>query len=283
MIINTANLDALRVGFQTSFEGGLGQAASMYTRIATVVPSSTRENRYGWLGQMPSVREWVGERHVHGLASHDYSIVNRSFEMTVGVPRDDIEDDIFGVYAPLFEEMGMAVGAQPDEMIFGLLKDGFTTPCYDGQYYFDTDHRVLGANGEPTTVSNTGGGSGDPWFLLCANRALKPLIFQDRRAPQFVRKDRADDDNVFDRKEFVYGVDCRRNAGFGFWQMAYGSKDTLNATNYAAARAALQGMKGDYGRPLGLVPNLLVVPPSLEGAALEILNAERDSAGATNV
>jgi len=45
----------------------------------------------------------------------------------------------------------------------------------------------------------------------------------------------------------------------------------------------LEGMKGDHGRPLGIMPNVLVVPPSLRENGLEILNAERDSGGATNV
>jgi phage major head subunit gpT-like protein len=31
------------------------------------------------------------------------------------------------------------------------------------------------------------------------------------------------------------------------------------------------------------MPRLLIVPPALEAAGLEILNAERDAAGATNV
>lgn len=99
----------------------------------------------------------------------------------------------------------------------------------------------------------------------------------------FVAKDSPTDANVFTKKQFLYGVDARWNVGFGFWQMAYGSKDTLDATNYEAARAALLGMKGDYGRPLGMRPNLLVVPPSLEGKAMELLNSERNAAGATNV
>jgi len=34
-------------------------------------------------------------------------------------------------------------------------------------------------------------------------------------------------------------------------------------------------MKGDHGRLLGVRPNLLVVPPSLESAGLKILNSER--------
>src|SRR5690606_29970273 len=96
-------------------------------------------------------------------------------------------------------------------------------------------------------------------------------------------KDNPTDERVFDQKEFRYGVDMRCNAGYGLWQLAYASKQTLNAANYAAARAAMMAMTGDGGRPLRIRPTLLVVPPSLESAALAVLKAERDAAGATNV
>lgn len=282
MLINSTSLNALRVGFNGSFNRGLEQAETQYGRVATTVPSSTKENRYGWLGKMPNVRKWVGPRAIQGIAEHDYSIKNEPFELTIGVDRDDIEDDNLGVYDPLFVEMGESVAAHPDQLIWDLLKAGFTTKCYDGQYFFDTDHPVLDANGQPTTASNTGGGSGDPWFLMNTRRAIKPLIYQERKKPQFVAKDKPTDDNVFDRKEYVYGTDLRCNVGFGFWQMAFGSKQTLDTASFKAAREGMMSLKGDYARPLGIVPDLLVVGPSLEGAAEEILKADRNAAGATN-
>ena len=49
--------------------------------------------------------------------------------------------------------------------------------------------------------------------------------------------------------EFLYGVRARVNAGFGLWQLGFGSKDALNEANYAAARAAMMGFKSDGGRP----------------------------------
>jgi len=64
--------------------------------------------------------------------------------------------------------------------------------------------------------------------------------------------------------------------------MAWGSKQTLNAANYATARAAIAGMKGDHGVPMGLTPNLLVVPPSLESAGRKLLNSEYATGGETN-
>ena len=66
----------------------------------------------------------------------------------------------------------------------------------------------------------------EQWFLLCTKRPVKPFIFQSRRKPQLVAKDRPNDDNVFWEKEFVYGVDARCNAGYGLWQLAYGSDGT---------------------------------------------------------
>ena len=94
--------------------------------------------------------------------------------------------------------------------------------------------------------------------------------------------DNPDDPNVFNRKEFQYGVDGRSNVGFGFWQFAWGSKQTLDAAHYATGRAAIMGMKGDYGKPLGLVPDLLVVPPSLEGAGRQILQSQLVNGGESN-
>ncbi len=283
MLISAANLDAIRVGFSTAFKRGLGQAKPQYARVATTVPSSTRENKYGWLGKLPNMREWIGPRAVQNLAEHDYAISNKPFELTIGVDRDDISDDNLGVYQPLFIEMGESTAAHPDLLVFAALKAGFATPCYDGQYYFDTDHPVLDEDGVTVlSVANTDGGAGTPWFLMASGRALKPIIFQERKKPEFVAKDRVTDDNVFEIKEFRYGVDSRNNVGYGFWQMCWGSKQTLNAANYATARAALMSMKGDHGRPLGLMPDLMVVPPALESAARKILNSENAAGGETN-
>lgn len=282
MLVNAANLNSLRVGFSGAFQNGLDQAPSMWNRVATEVRSTQKEQKYGWLGKMPNVREWVGARAVQNLQQHDYSIKEKPLELTVAVDKDDVETDNLGIYGPMFTEMGRSSGSYPDTLIFGLLKDGWATDCYDGQNYFDTDHPVLDEEGNVTSVANTDGGSGAPWFLMDTSRALKPLILQKRKDFQFVAKDKLTDDNVFDQNEFVYGTDARMNAGFGFWQMAWGSKQTLNAANYATGRAALTGMKGDYGRPLGLTPNLLVVGPSLESAGRKLLNSENASGGETN-
>lgn len=284
MFINSANLTTLFGGFKASFSKGFKGANTAYAQIATVVPSSTREEGYGWLGQFPRMREWVGDRVVNGLSAQSYKIANRDFEQTISAPRNDVEDDQYGIFAPMFEEMGRVAAELPDELVFGLLADGFAANCYDGQFFFDTDHPVLGETGQTTaSVSNFQGGSGTPWFLLDCTRPLKPLIYQERRPlGDLVAKTDPGDENVFWKKEHVYGSDGRCNAGFGFWQMAYASRQPLTAENYASARAAMTGMRGDYGRKLGLMPDVLVVPTTLEGAGRRIVNSALASGGETN-
>lgn len=283
MLLNTTSLRSLYTGFNSAFQSGFSGVAAQYDRVALTVPSTTRSNEYGWLGQFPRIREWIGDRVIQNLEAHTYSIRNRSFELTVGVEREDIEDDNLGLYGPMFTELGRAAATFPDEMVWPLVKSGFTSKCYDGQYFFDTDHPVLDETGTAQSVSNTGGGSGTPWFLMDVSRGIKPFIFQQRKTfSNLIRKDEEKDDNVFNAKKFVYGLDGRCNVGFGFWQLAFGSKQTLDAAAYAAARAALMGMKGDYGKPLGIMPNLLVVPPALESAGRKILNSELGSGGETN-
>lgn len=284
MLINSANLAALRTGFSTAFKNGLGMTSSLSARITTPVPATTKEQKYGWMGKLPNVRKWAGERVIQNISESDYSIKEEPWELTLGVDRDDIETDNLGIYAPLFTEMGQSTGGFKEQLIWGLLAAGFTTNCYDGQNFFDTDHPVLDANGVAQSVANTDGGAGTPWFLLDTSRYLKPIIMQTRRDfSDIVSLDRATDENVFMRNEYLYGVDARFNVGFGFWQMAWGSKQTLDAAHFETARAALGGMKGDHGRPLGgNGGNLLVVPSSLEGAGRRLLNTQLGAGGATN-
>jgi phage major head subunit gpT-like protein len=91
---------------------------------------------------------------------------------------------------------------------------------------------------------------------------------------QLVRMDRMDDEHAFMRKKLRYGVDYRGAAAYGLWQLAYANKGTLTSTSYSAARADMMTVKNADGRPLGLQPSLLLVPPSLEGQARQILQAQ---------
>lgn len=283
MIINQQNLRMLYTGYKASFQNAFAGITPDFEQFTLAVNSTNSVEQYGWLGNSTAFREWLGDRVIQNLAVHDYSIKNKSFENTVGVSRESIEDDSYGIFNPLMGQLGQDSANHPGTLIYDLLAGGFAGKCYDGQYFFDTDHPVTNKSGAEVSISNFQGGTGTAWYLLDTTRILKPMILQKRKNYNFVSMDKETDDNVFMRKEYVYGVDGRLNAGYGLWQLAYSSKETLDATAFNDAYAAMQSLTGDQGKKLGIRPKLLVVPPSLRAAALEVVKAERDAAGATNI
>jgi phage major head subunit gpT-like protein len=295
MIVNQQALRGIYTGFKIIFTKAFDQSKVLWDKVATKVPSETGEESYKWLGSIPRMREWIGERQIQNLSASDYTIKNKDFELTVGVDRNDIEDDRVGIYNPTIQDIGQSAATFPDDLVFTLLKEGFVNKCFDGQPFFSDSHKV-----GKKTVSNKGtkklsstsyaaarssmmsltdengrslklipnilvvapaeesnarkilfadeidgttnvykdtaellvvpelAGADSQWYLLCTSRPLKPLIYQERKKPQFVALDRDTDNNVFMRKEYLYGVDGRANAGYGFWQMAYGSTGTTD-------------------------------------------------------
>jgi phage major head subunit gpT-like protein len=269
MIINVESLARLYTGFTAVFNAAFQDTQTWYEQVAMTVPATTRIMDYKFLLDFPMVREWIGDRQISSLEPKAFQVETKDWEATIEVDRNDIEDDQLGFYNPIVAALAQEARKHPEKLIGDLLVGAFTTPCYDGQNFFSANHPV----GEGT-ASNLATGTDTPWFLLDASRAVKPFIFQLRREVQLVRMDRSDDEHAFMRKKLRYGVDYRGAAAYGLWQLAYASKDTLSATTYAATRAAMMSIKNADGRPLGIKPSLLVVPPSLEQSAREILQAQ---------
>lgn len=293
MIINAQNLHTMQVGFSTLYNKGFSAKQPQWPQIATEVTSQTSEETYGWIGQMPRMQKWMDERVIRNLNAYSYTIKNEPFELTVGINRDVIEDDRYGIYGPSMEMMGAEAAVAPDRTVFNLLQKGFEEKCVDGEPFFSENHEFngqkysnctdvklsqesflaarttimsyLGDQDEPLnlvpdllvvppaleaeakkileadTVNGTSNitkgmaklkvctelaGNPTAWYLMVTSEPLKPLILQMRKRPKFTALNRDTDENVFMRKQYLYGTDGRWNAGFGFWQMAYGSKGT---------------------------------------------------------
>lgn len=283
MQITPSTLAALSQGFNAAFMQGFGSVTPSYPLIAMTVPSSADTENYGWMKDLPGMREWAGQRVVHNLESSAAQLKNKHYEHTIAVKRTDIEDDKLGIYTPMLSMQGELVARHPNELVWSLLPTGFSTTGFDGQYFFDSDHVGYDKNGKEVSWSNTGGGSGAGWYLMDLSRAyMKPLIFQERKKAEFVALTRPDDSRVFMNNEYIYGADARYVAGFGFHQLAYGSKATLDATSFVAARLALQTQRRPDGSPLPVLATHLVCGPSRQAEAEAVLNADRLASGATN-
>lgn len=272
--ITREQFDDFFTGVKTSFQGAFDGSDMTYAKIATVIPSSGKQESYGWLGDMPRIREWIGDRVLNEIAGHNYTIVNKTYEGTIRVNVDDIDDGSIGQYSILAKGIGQAAADFPEEQVYTVLVQGFENRCYDGQNFFDTDHPVM-VDGEETSVSNMQAGAGEPWFLLDTTKIVNPIIFQDRLKPEFASLDTTDSTMVFMKNEYAFGTKQRSNAGYSFWQLAFGSRAPLTEANLKAARLAMQKFKNDSGQSLKVRPNVLVVGSTNEDIAEKLVTAEK--------
>ena len=283
MEITATALQTLNQGFNAQFLMGLSSVKPSYQLITMEIPSQSLIENHAWLTQLPGMREWIGDRIFNNLQANDYQLINKHWEDSISVQRNDILDDRLGVYAPRFSMLGAAAANHPDWLTWSTLLKGFTTLGLDGQYYFNANHLGYDVNGNPIDYSNIQAGSGAPWFLFdLSTPFMKPLIFQKRQDIQFTALDRPEDPNVFLRKEFLYGVDARYAVGFGFHQLAFGSQQALSVTTFAAAKLAMNTQHKPDGSALSVNPTHLVCGPSNEALARALLKAT-EIAATTNI
>lgn len=140
MIINSGTIREAFQSFNTVFNKAFHEMEAQYPRVAMEVPSETRDENYAWLGAVPSMREWIGDREIKNLAAYGYTIRNKDFEATVTVPRNDLEDDCIGVYKPVFQDLAYSARKHPDKLVFGLFPRSFTEKCFDGKPFISDDH-----------------------------------------------------------------------------------------------------------------------------------------------
>lgn len=279
MIVNISTLTDLFRGYQTAFEGALEAGPPiLWQEIAMLVNSSGYGENYAWLGEDPKLRKWIGPRQVQRLAAHRYTIDNEPYEATIGVNRDDIEDDRLGVYTTRAVQMGLSARMWPDEVVFALLELGISSVCYDGQFFFDIDHPVGNeADGYVSTSNMYTGDSSNaatPWYLFDTTKIVKPLIWQLRKPPQFVAKTDIASDHVFFEKEYYFGTDARGAAGFGLWQCALRNIDAIDDDGFENACSQMNAFTDDHGRSLGINPNILMCGLSNQFAARELVNRQ---------
>ena len=277
-------IEALTVGANSAFTEGLNTTTPQWGKIATKVPSTGSSEFYGWLADLPGIAEWVGARMLKELASHGYAIPNKTFEASIKIKREDLEDDKIGKYSVLARSWGREIGLFPDKQAYGLLAAGFSTLCYDGQNFFDTDHPLdtTPASTFSNVVGDPSTDTGAPWFLLDNSQILMPVIFQERRpfALEFIG---ATSEYAWFNNCVAQGVDGRHGYGFGFPQTAIGSKAALTEANFEAGKQLLAGMKKSNGTPLGTMATTLVVGPSNEAAARKIIQREYLDNGESNI
>ena len=184
MLINKASLTAVFISLKTTFNKAFEAAPSQWQETAMRVTSDSSQNDYSWLSNFPRMRKWIGDKVLKALQAFKYTIVNADWEATLEVERNHIKDDTLGVYGPQAEMAGYSAKQLPDEIVSELKNKAFENKCYDGQYFYDTDHPVDDGNGVTQSVSNKGTAP-----LSAASRALAEAGYGAARTAIMTFKD----------------------------------------------------------------------------------------------
>lgn len=153
MLVNRQYLDALFTGLNAAFKEGIGQVRPQWQQTAMLIKSTSAQNDYNWISDWPRMKKWAGQKEISNLEGFKYSIINEDFAATIRVRRNDIDDDQIAIYGDQARMAGYSAAQFPDEIVAELKNNAFTSKCYDGAFFYDTNHPVtVGAS--TTFVSN---------------------------------------------------------------------------------------------------------------------------------
>jgi len=108
--------------------------------ISNYFTSDQESETYKWLGQSPVMREWVGGRQAKGFLTNGLTIENKHFEGTLEINVKDLRRDKTGQIKVRINEFADRTNAHWAQILSKLINNAESTVCYDGQYFFDTDH-----------------------------------------------------------------------------------------------------------------------------------------------
>ena len=112
--------------------------------------SDSPSETYGWLGQVPQMREWLGPRLIKELRESSYTLINRKFEASMSVASDDMRDDKTGSLQRRIQELAQRPNSHWIKLISELLTGYASYKCYDGKAFFATNH----SEGDSGTIAN---------------------------------------------------------------------------------------------------------------------------------
>ena len=159
MIVNSDTLAAIRTDFQAIFLESYAGFVARWPDAATEFPSTTESLDLSWIGEVPSMKEWLDERVIEGLRRYRYAITNKNWEATIRVDRNAIEDDTLGVYRPRIQGLGQEAKRHPEEIISDLLINGDDTTlglAFDAAAFFANTRSV----GDSGNIDNLLAGTG---------------------------------------------------------------------------------------------------------------------------
>jgi len=144
--INNALLleKGLRADFLKAFNNGENE--SVVSPLIMETSSTSDSEKYGWLGEVAQMSEWVDERKLRGLADYDYTIPNRDYESTLKVSKNAMDDDQLGAVKVRIRDLAARAKTHKMKLTMDALVAGTVDLGYDGVPFFSASHPESGTN-----------------------------------------------------------------------------------------------------------------------------------------
>jgi phage major head subunit gpT-like protein len=124
--------------------------AAWIDAVSNYFTSDQSSEEYYWIGMPPALREWIGGRNAKGFTENGIEISNKHFEATIEILLRDLRRDKSGQLRVRMNELAERGNTHFAKLLSTLIVNGPSALCYDGQYFFDTDH----SEGNSGTQSN---------------------------------------------------------------------------------------------------------------------------------
>lgn len=124
---------------------------SWANRVAMRIGSDQAVETYAWLGSSPAMREFIAGRQPAELKENSFTISNKDYETSLQIKLKDMRRDKLAMIMMRVNQLADRAMDHPAKLLSNLILAGEATACYDGQYFFDTDH----ADGDSGTLSNS--------------------------------------------------------------------------------------------------------------------------------
>lgn len=140
MALDTAKATVTLRTLTHKFNEQVQAATPMYPSLCTVVPSNGYDEAYGMLGDMPGMREWLGDRQFKELRAANFSLVNKHWESSILIKKTDMADDRMGLYGPVVQDLATEAAYHPDELMYSILVAGGSGLGFDGTAFYGGSH-----------------------------------------------------------------------------------------------------------------------------------------------
>jgi phage major head subunit gpT-like protein len=186
-----------------------------YEKVTQRVNSTVRTEHFTWMSPTPGIGLYQGHRRYGVLDPIRYSVENKEFDAAFEVLLRDIEDDQTGGYALKPKELAMKAKMWPGRRVLKTLSLGTSTTCFDGSNFFANSHTIGTGDNLLTYDAASNDSTTHKIVALYTGGLLKPLIWLDRKAPNF-QTDSGTPES-FKAKRVRYWIDLEGEAAFGYW------------------------------------------------------------------